>query len=145
MAEGLELQTLKTFATVYAFAQKALNFHWNVEGSRFVELHALFEKASDKAWDELDCFAESIRSMNVYVPANFTDLKALSAIQDTQNNPPAGEMLSILLNDCRIALSWLKSTYKSIETANNEALCNILSDIIRKFTKIEYWLVSASK
>ena len=31
------------FASQYAFALKAQNFHWNVEGADFYQLHKLFE------------------------------------------------------------------------------------------------------
>ncbi|MFM6944556.1 MAG: ferritin-like domain-containing protein, partial [Bacteroidota bacterium] len=113
--ENLQVQVSKVFATLLAFGLKAQNFHWNVEGQNFVEYHNLFDKLSNKAYKQLDCVAEGLRKMGVYVAANFEDLKALSAIQDTRNVPSNQEMLAILLNDCRILSALVSSTCKSLE------------------------------
>lgn len=141
----LEVQATQVFATVFAFSLKAKNFHWNVEGQNFVEYHGLFDKLAHKTGKMLDCLAESIRTMNVYIAANFEDLKALSLIQDTRNVPTNKEMLSILLNDCRITIGLLDTTYKSMEAANHHGMCHMIGHIIKKFRKFEYLLVSASK
>jgi DNA-binding ferritin-like protein len=45
---------LKTaFASEYAFALKAQNFHWNVEGASFPQLHKLFEKIYKEVYTSL--------------------------------------------------------------------------------------------
>ena len=36
------------FASEYAFALKAQNFHWNVEGADFYEYHKFFNKLYDE-------------------------------------------------------------------------------------------------
>ena len=49
------------FASEYAFALKAQNFHWNVEGPLFPQLHELCGKIYDEAYASIDDFAENIR------------------------------------------------------------------------------------
>lgn len=145
MADNLHVLANQSFATAFAFGMKAHNFHLNVEGPNFVEYHKVYEKIYTGTYSCLDDLAEAIRSMNIYVPVNFEDLKLLSKIQDTRNVPNSREMLAILLNDSRILLQHFNITYKTSEEAGEYALCATLGDILKKFKKYEYLLVSASK
>ncbi len=51
------------FASQYAFAIKAQNFHWNVEGSDFYQLHNMFEDIYNEVYGSIDAFAENIRKI----------------------------------------------------------------------------------
>lgn len=141
----LEVQLSQCLATTFAFGLKAQNFHWNVEGQNFYEYHLLFDKIQEGTYKTLDCLAEAMRTLSVYVPANFEDLKALSLIQDTRTVPANSEMLAILLNDCRILMNTLVTAYTTAETVPNHAICNLLGHHIQKFKKYEYLLISANK
>lgn len=145
MADNLHVLVNQAFATAFAFGMKAHNFHLNVEGPNFVEYHKIYEKIYGGTYGVLDDLAEAIRSMSIYVPINFEDLKILSKIQDTRNVPSSREMLAILLNDNRILLEHFNTTYKTAEVANEHALCALLGDTLKRFKKYEYLLVSASK
>lgn len=100
---------------------------------------------SHKAYKQLDCIAEGLRGMGMYVAANFEDLKLLSEIQDTRNVPSNKEMLSILLNDCRILRALVDTTCKSLESANEHGMYHLLGHLAKNLTKAEYLLVSANK
>ena len=64
---------LKTaFASEYAFALKAQNFHWNVEGPSFPQLHELFEKIYVEVYSSIDTFAEQLRALQLYTPASLS-------------------------------------------------------------------------
>ena len=52
MDERFVNQLKIAFASQYAFALKAQNFHWNVEGSDFYQLHKLFEDIYDEVRSE---------------------------------------------------------------------------------------------
>jgi starvation-inducible DNA-binding protein len=54
------------FASQYAFAIKAQNFHWNVEGQDFYQLHQLFEDIYNETYGAVDAFAENIRKIKAY-------------------------------------------------------------------------------
>ena len=51
------------FASQYTFAIKAQNFHWNVEGQDFYQLHLLFETIYNEVYGAVDDFAENIRKI----------------------------------------------------------------------------------
>lgn len=141
----LQVQLSQTLATTFAFGLKAQNFHWNVEGPNFYEYHLLFDKIQEGTYKTLDCLAEAMRTLSVYVPANFEDLKALSLIQDIKTVPPNKEMLALLLSDCRLLMTILVTTYKTAEASQAHAICNLLGQHLQKFKKFEYLLISANK
>jgi starvation-inducible DNA-binding protein len=51
------------FASEYSFALKAQNFHWNVEGPLFPQLHMLFGDIYEEVYESIDPFAENIRKL----------------------------------------------------------------------------------
>jgi DNA-binding ferritin-like protein len=51
------LSIKSAFASEYAFALKAQNFHWNTEGASFYQLHLLFERIYDEVYGVVDQFA----------------------------------------------------------------------------------------
>ena len=66
------------FASEYAFAIKAQNFHWNVEGPLFVQLHDLFERIYTEVYGSIDTFAEELRALQIYTPASLSKFSMLT-------------------------------------------------------------------
>lgn len=58
------LQTLLT--NTYGLYLATHNYHWNVEGSQFIELHKLFEGQYNELFQAIDVIAERIRALDVY-------------------------------------------------------------------------------
>ena len=73
------------FASEYSFALKAQNFHWNVEGPLFPQLHALFDTIYSEVYDSIDGFAENIRKLGSYTPASFERFSMLTQVEDELN------------------------------------------------------------
>ena len=73
------------FASEYAFAIKAQNFHWNVEGPLFPQLHMLFATVYEEVYGAIDDFAENIRKLGSYTPASFQRFSMLTQVEDELN------------------------------------------------------------
>ena len=94
------VQALKTvLANHYAFSLKAQNFHWNVEGADFYQLHKLFETIYDEVYGAVDDFAENIRKIKGYAPASLHRFSNLTEISDETTVLSSTEMVSALLAD----------------------------------------------
>lgn len=51
------------------------NYHWNVEGPRFAELHVLFEQQYTELFGAVDTIAEHIRTLGVYaLPGHYEEI-----------------------------------------------------------------------
>jgi starvation-inducible DNA-binding protein len=107
------------FASEFSFYLKAHNFHWNVTGPFFSQLHDLFGKIYEEVYGSIDQFAEEIRSAGAFVPASYTRFSMLSQIEDETGIPDDGDMVRILLEDSDKMVKILKFVF-DIATANGE-------------------------
>lgn len=129
---------LKTaFASEYAFALKAQNFHWNVEGASFPQLHMLFEKIYDDIYAGIDTFAEQLRALQLYTPAGLQKFSMLSVVDDENDVPDQGTMVAELLQDSEKMANIFRITYEMAEQAGDHGLANFLAerqDIHKKYS-----------
>jgi starvation-inducible DNA-binding protein len=121
---------LKTaFASEYAFALKAQNFHWNVEGSSFPQLHALFEKIYEEVYGSIDTFAEQLRALELYTPASLQKFSMLTKVEDeNEEGMPEGVMVSELLQDSEKMANIFKMVFVMAEEAGDHGLSNFLAE-----------------
>ena len=121
---------LKTaFASEYAFALKAQNFHWNVEGASFPQLHSLFEKIYDEVYGSIDTFAEQLRALEMYTPASLQKFSMLSIVDDENSEGiPERNMVAELLQDSEKMANIFRITFDMAEGAGDHGLSNFLAD-----------------
>lgn len=137
---------LKTaFASEYAFALKAQNFHWNVEGASFPQLHALFEKIYDEVYGSIDTFAEQLRALELYTPASLQKFSMLTIVEDENEVLPEGQMVQELLNDSEKMANIFKLTFTMAEEAGDHGLSNFLADRQDQHKKHSWMLRSTLK
>jgi starvation-inducible DNA-binding protein len=120
---------LKTaFASEYAFAIKAQNFHWNVEGASFPQLHSLFERIYNEVYDSIDTFAEQLRALELYTPASLQKFSMLTIVEDENEILQEGAMVQELYNDSEKMANIFKMTFVMAEEAGDHGLSNFLAD-----------------
>lgn len=120
---------LKTaFASEYAFALKAQNFHWNVEGASFPQLHSLFERIYNEVYDSIDTFAEQLRALELYTPASLAKFSMLTIVEDENDILQEGAMVQELYSDSEKMANIFKLTFSMAEEAGDHGLSNFLAD-----------------
>lgn len=135
---------LKTaFASEFAFALKAQNFHWNVEGPLFSQLHALFERIYDEVYGSIDTFAEQLRALQVYTPASLERFSMLTKVNDENEVLGFQEMLQELLADSDRMADIFRITFEMAEQAGDHGLSNFLADR-QDAHKKHSWMLRAS-
>ena len=115
------------FASEYSFALKAQNFHWNVEGPLFPQLHELFGKIYEEVYGSIDAFAENIRKIKAYTPASYTRFSMLSGIEDETEILPADAMLAELLSDSDRMREMFKIVFQASEELREHGLSDFLA------------------
>lgn len=79
---------------------KARNFHWNVEGPDFQELHKLFEDQYEQLDEIMDEVAERTRALDGYASGSLGEFAAATRLKETKGGRvSAKEMLAQLLAD----------------------------------------------
>ena len=131
------------FASEYAFALKAQNFHWNVEGPLFQQYHALFERIYDEVYGSIDDFAENIRKLDSYTPASFARFSMLTQVEDETSIIPAEAMVSELLADSDKMTKLLKLTFDMATAVGEDGLANFLAERMDAHRK-HSWMLRAT-
>lgn len=143
MDEKYHLALKTTFASEYAFAIKAQNFHWNVEGPLFVQLHDLFERIYTEVYGSIDTFAEELRALQIYTPASLSKFSMLTKIEDENSVPEFQDMLRELLADSDKMANMFKIVFAMSEEAGDHGLSDFLAgrqDAHKKHS----WMLRAS-
>lgn len=133
------------FASQYAFAIKAQNFHWNVEGSDFYQLHNLFEDIYNEVYGAVDAFAENIRKIKAYTPASLERFSALTAISDEVEVLAPSAMVAELLADAEKMQEIMKVLFQEAEARGEHGLSNFLADRQDAFAKHAWFLRATAK
>jgi starvation-inducible DNA-binding protein len=122
--------SLKTaFASEYAFAIKAQNFHWNVEGASFPQLHELFEKIYTEVYGSIDTFAEQLRALEIYTPASLQKFSMLTKVEDeNEEGIPERNMVEELLADSDKMANMFKIVFTMAENNGDHGLSNFFAD-----------------
>lgn len=131
------------YSTEFAFYLKAHFFHFNVEGSDFLEYHDLFGKIYEEVLDSIDPFGENIRKLGSYTPASFSRLSMLSQIEDEAQVPPKEAMVAELLEDSGKIVRVLKLVYDLAEREGKHGLSNFLAERMDAHDK-HAWFLRAS-
>ena len=135
---------LKTaFASEYAFALKAQNFHWNVEGPLFTQLHKLFDKIYTEVYGSIDVFAEQLRALQIYTPASLAKFSMLTKVEDENQVLEFQAMLQELLVDSERMAEIFRITFDMAESAGDHGLSNFLADR-QDAHKKHSWMLRAS-
>ena len=116
------------FSTEFSFYLKAHYFHWNVEGSDFLEYHDLFGKIYEEVYGSIDPFAENIRKLGSYTPGSYTRFSMLSQIDDETSVLPKDQMVAELLEDNDKILKVIKLVYDLAEREGQHGLSNFLAE-----------------
>ncbi len=133
------------FASQYAFAIKAQNYHWNVEGSDFYQRHKMFQKIYEEVYGAVDDFAENIRKIKAYTPASLYRFSALAAIDDELEILDPSAMVAELLRDSEKMQEIMKLLFVEAEALGHHGLSNFLADRQDAFAKHAWFLRSTLK
>lgn len=143
--EELQKALKVAFASEFTYYLKAHNFHWNVEGMFFKQLHDLFGGIYEEVYNSIDNFAENIRKTGAYTPGSLERFTMLSRVEDENGVPDAKTMVSELLEDSLKMDQILKATFKYAEQLNEQGLCDFLAGRIDAHQKHAWMLRSTLK
>jgi len=137
----LELQ--RVFASEFSFYLKAANFHWNVEGMLFSELHSLFERIYTEVYESIDTYAEELRALQITTPASLSAFSQLTYIVDENMPGDWKSMLQELLMDSDTMAMKFQQLFMVAEEFGDHGLSNFLADR-QDAHKKHSWMLRAS-
>ncbi|HSC66769.1 MAG TPA: Dps family protein [Cellvibrio sp.] len=138
IAHGLS----RLLADTYTLYLKTHNFHWNVTGPMFQTLHLMFETQYTELALAVDLVAERIRSLGFPAPGTYKQYAALSSIKEEEGIPKAQEMIKLLVEGQEAVVRTARSLYPTVESAQDEATADLLTQRIQLHEKTAWMLRS---
>lgn len=136
IAEGLK----HLLADSYTLYLQTHNFHWNVTGPQFRELHLMFEEHYTELAVAVDDVAERIRTLGVAAPGTYKAFAELSAIEEVDGVPEASEMVSLLLKAHEQVVKTCRDVLVKAQEADDESTAALVSDRMRVHEKTAWML-----
>lgn len=129
-------------STLLVLRHKLHVFHWNVQGSTFIELHNLFQKQYEEVLLYADKIAEYLRTKDVYINGSMRILLDDSLIGEPNmyTYERVDHIIDILIHDFDIIANTVNK-YK----VDDRSINVILDDIHGWSTKQSWFLKSLRK
>jgi starvation-inducible DNA-binding protein len=132
-----------TLADSYTLYLKTQNYHWNVTGSNFASLHAMFETQYNDLFLAVDLIAERIRALGEKAPGTFSAYKKMTTISEGNENTSATEMVKELAQDQHKIIATLNIALKEAQQTGDEVTASIITDRLEIHQK-NAWMLNAS-
>lgn len=136
IAEGLK----KLLADSYTLYLQTHNFHWNVTGPKFRELHLMFEEHYTELAIAVDDIAERIRTLDVVAPGTYQAFAKLSSIEEVEDIPEAMQMVAYLTRGHEQVVKTARTVLSLAEQGNDESTAALVSDRMRIHEKTAWML-----
>ncbi|NQX90019.1 MAG: DNA starvation/stationary phase protection protein [Halioglobus sp.] len=140
IAEGLK----RLLADSYTLYLQTHNFHWNVSGPQFRELHLMFEEQYNALAVAVDDIAERIRTLDVPAPGTYKEFSSLSSIKEVDGVPSAEEMVDLLTKGHEQVVKTSREVLKLAQSADDESTVALVSDRMRIHEKTS-WMLRATR
>ncbi|WP_461631127.1 Dps family protein [Labilibaculum euxinus] len=142
-AKEREVEQLQILLANYQlYYQNLRNFHWNVGGNDFFELHAKFEELYVDASDKVDEIAERVLTLEGHPLGNFSDYVAISTIQEANSNCSGTDMVKQIIQSHDILIGKVKEVLIQANENEDEGTLDILPAYVSYFEKLN-WMFKA--
>ena len=122
-----------TQASLFVLFQKTWNYHWNVAGTDFPQLHELFGGQYEAMFEEVDRISEHMRYLNIRPVSTMTRMVEVSSIEGPANGNQvidAKGMVEQLLADNQKVIEMFKDISEESEKQRNYATANLVQDFM---------------
>lgn len=122
--------------------QKLRNYHWNVKGSDFFDLHTEFENQYNEALQHIDDIAERIRIFGKTPLSTLRDYLEKSEIKETDSQISSDIMIRELLGDYRTLLKLMFSVVE-VSVEHSDSGTEEMVKVFINRTEKHHWMLSA--
>jgi starvation-inducible DNA-binding protein len=132
-------QLLANYSVHY---QKLRNYHWNVKGNDFFDLHDEFEKQYNEARKHIDKIAEQIRVFSKTPYSTMKEYREQSEIKETGTNLTSIEMVKEILKDFKVLLNHMIEVVKIAIENGDSGTEEMVKGFVKKVER-HHWMLSA--
>ncbi|HYW96180.1 MAG TPA: DNA starvation/stationary phase protection protein [Bacteroidales bacterium] len=129
-------------ANLSVFYQKLRNFHWNVRGGDFFDLHEKFEELYGFTATGIDQVAERIRIFGHTPLSSLHDYLETAQVEEAGTDLSSDEMVHQVIEDFEVIESFLIDVFDIASEVGDVGTTDMLNKIIARYEK-EHWMLSA--
>lgn len=140
-AVALELN--KILADEYVLYTKTRNYHWNVEGDNFMEMHNFYESQSDQLNKIIDEVAERVRALGFYSSGRLEDFLSMTHLDEPDYTSKQEEQLAHLLKDHETIIQVLRKLITSFAEQHKDlGTSDFVTGLMEQHEKMAWFLRS---
>lgn len=132
----------KLLANYHVHYQKLRNFHWNVEGADFFELHQRFEEQYNEVKVNIDEIAERVRIFGKKPMSTLSEYLKTSEIKEVSDSLTAYQMVREVLKDFEILLSFMMDVTDAANKIGDAGTMDMITTFIKILEK-KHWMFTA--
>ena len=141
-AEELAKKLNILLANYSIFYQNTRNFHWNIKGDKFFELHLKFEELYNDLFIKIEEVAERILTLGHSPEHSYSQYSKISTIKDTPKISDGIIAVEHILDSFKTVLVLQREILDLSAEANDEGSNALMSDYIRFQEKL-VWMYSS--
>lgn len=122
--------------------QKLRNFHWNVVGTDFFELHEKFEEQYNDAKVDIDDIAERIRIFGLNPYSTMKEYIDNASINEVSSDLNSDEMVKEIINDYLLLLEQMFNVLELSIEHGDSGTEDMVKTMIKRIEK-NHWMMSA--
>ena len=125
--------------------QKLRNFHWNVEGGDFYDLHDQFQIEYEAVKIEIDDIAERIRVFGFKPISTLKEYLSIANIKEASSDTQADAMVLDIINDFEILLSFMIEVIEHADEIGDLSTSMLITEFMKRTEKSHWMLTAFSK
>lgn len=129
-------------ADFHLYYQKLRNFHWNIVGKSFFDLHLKFEEMYDDTKLKVDEIAERILTLRYQPISNLSEYLKASNIKESKASLSDVQMIDTLIDDHALLLKQMRKVIAAADQAKDEGTIDLIGAYIRELEKTT-WMLDA--
>ena len=129
-------------ANYHIYYQNLRNFHWNVTGENFFELHAEFETLYNDARLKIDAIAERILTLRERPVSTLSEYLATSEVAEAKYVETDLEMVKTIIENHKILIEKMRDTLKIAASNDDEGTIDMIGGFLEE-TEKKTWMLDA--
>jgi len=144
--KAVALELNKLLANEVVLYTKTRNYHWNIEGPSFMEIHKFLEGQYGELEQMIDDVAERIRSIGHYAEGRLVDFLKLTSLLEPDNSTNQKVQLKNLLDDHETIIRELRTLITKFADENKDlGSSDFVTGLLGKHEKMAWFLRSYNK
>src|ERR1700730_7499150 len=144
--QAVAIELNKLLADEFVLYTKTRNFHWNIEGPNFMELHKFYESQYEQLAEMIDEIAERVRTLGHYAEGRLKDFLQIARLEEEAYTNVQKEQMQFLLDDHETIIREIRQQVTKFADENKDpGSADFITGIMEKHEKMAWMIRSYLK